>query len=88
MDLEGPQLASLQALLRVLQAQGQTLVSPADRLGLHPLTIPLARAEESAGVPHAAVMTTAAPHAVRPLCLKICKEVAATRSMHHSSARQ
>ncbi|KAI3431528.1 hypothetical protein D9Q98_004578 [Chlorella vulgaris] len=33
----------VETLLRVLEAQGHTIVSPADRQGLHPLLIPLAQ---------------------------------------------
>ena len=36
---------NIEPLLRVLQAQGHTLVSPRDRRGLHPLLIPLACTE-------------------------------------------
>jgi hypothetical protein len=39
--LDGTQLANLEPLLRVLQAQGQALVAPDDRSQLHPLAIPL-----------------------------------------------
>ena len=36
---------NIEPLLRVLQAQGHTLVSPQERRGLHPLLIPLACSE-------------------------------------------
>lgn len=39
--LDSTQLANLEPLLRVLQAQGQALVAPDDRSQLHPLAIPL-----------------------------------------------
>lgn len=54
--LNGPQLANLEPLLRVLQAQGQTLVAPDDRAQLHPLAVPLACASAPASdTPNAAV---------------------------------
>lgn len=65
-DLEGPGSASLQALLRVLQAQGHTLVSPADRLDLHPLAVPLTRVSAPSGPAHAAVTTIATASALFP----------------------
>ncbi len=37
---------NIEPLLRVLQAQGHTLVSPRERRGLHPLLIPLACSEQ------------------------------------------
>lgn len=48
-------LNSLPALLGVLQAQGQTLVSPEDRQGLHPLAVPLSRTAPPADYKHIAV---------------------------------
>lgn len=39
----GSRTQNLEPLLRVLQAQGQTIVSPTERALLHPLAIPLAK---------------------------------------------
>lgn len=39
----GSRTQNLEPLLRVLQAQGQTVVSPTERALLHPLAIPLAK---------------------------------------------
>lgn len=54
--IDGSQLANLEALLRVLKAQGQTLVAPGDRAQLHPLAVPLACAPAPVSdTPNAAV---------------------------------
>ena len=39
----GSRTQNLEPLMRVLQAQGQTVVSPTERALLHPLAIPLAK---------------------------------------------
>lgn len=44
-----PSDAKLDALVRVLKAQGAQLTSPADRSGLHPLVIPLAQSSQDDG---------------------------------------
>lgn len=44
-----PGKPKVETLLKVLEAQGQSAVSPADRSGLHPLVIPLAQQHGSGG---------------------------------------
>ena len=90
MDLEGPGSASLQALLRVLKAQGHTLVSPADRLNLHPLAVPLTRVSAPSGSAHAAVTATATASAFRPwrphaavVCVAARSRIRAVRTAAH-----
>lgn len=44
----GSRTQNLEPLMRVLQAQGQTVVSPTERALLHPLAIPLAKGPATA----------------------------------------